>query len=143
MKNSYEASHDMSDEEIMKLETLSPNRFYDENGVEVYHTAEQERAAMRECSPTTKIRTPEERRADRQAAKHDFETSNCSHSNEISDAEVEELSAQLILENLILENLLKHSLGPLPRWEALNTVLQADIRKHKRIIAELKQILEL
>jgi hypothetical protein len=61
----------------------------------------------------------------------------------ISDQECEELCAQLILENLILENLLKHAASPLARWDVLNDALQTDIKKHKRIIAELKLVLQI
>ena len=100
----------------------SPNRFYNEDGTEILETAEQERAATK--SPHPKLRKPAQR-------------------TEISDQECEELCAQLILENLILENLLKHAASPLARWDVLNDVLQTDIKKHKRIIAELKQILDI
>lgn len=117
MDSSYEANHDIGSES-------------------------QDRGIMHpEMCTGSGIRTPEERRADRQAAKHDFETNTPAHSTPREELEI--AVAHLILEKLNLKFLTDTANSNLGDWKTLYNLLVQERENCKDRISSLIEFLDI
>lgn len=92
-----------------------------------------------DISSESQIRTPEERTADRRAAKHDFENSKPAH--RIPRNELETAAAHLVMEKLNLKFLTDTANSNLGDWKTLYNLLVQEREDCKGRIRSLTEFL--